>query len=65
MDGTIKRLVSDRGFGFIATSVGEDIFFHRSSVVGSAFEQLAPGQRVTFEERETPKGRRAENVRVR
>lgn len=65
MNGTIKRLVSDRGFGFIASSSGEDIFFHRSSVAGTSFEQLTIGQSVTFEEHDTPKGRRAENVRTR
>lgn len=64
MNGTIKRLVSDRGFGFIATSAGEDIFFHRSAVVGTTFEDLTSGQNVTFDELQTPKGRRAENVRA-
>ena len=42
--GTIKKLVSDRGFGFIASS-GEELFFHHSSVQGS-FESLSEGQAV-------------------
>jgi CspA family cold shock protein len=45
--GTIKKLVSDRGFGFIASS-GEELFFHHSSVEGS-FESLSEGQAVEFE----------------
>ena len=47
--GTIKRLVRDRGFGFIRDDGGQEWFFHRSSVQGS-FDQLNEGQRVTFDE---------------
>jgi len=36
-NGTIKKLVGDRGFGFIQTEDGSDIFFHRSQVEGDAF----------------------------
>lgn len=45
--GTIKKLVSDRGFGFIASS-GDELFFHHSSVQGS-FDSLSEGQSVEFE----------------
>jgi cold shock protein len=62
-EGTIKK-VSDKGFGFIATASGKDLFFHRSSVVGVAIEELREGQRVSFTEGEGPKGPRAEDVRV-
>lgn len=47
-EGTIKRLVTDRGFGFITQADGSEIFFHRSKVVGS-FESLSEGQRVSYE----------------
>ena len=47
--GTIKRLVRDRGFGFIRDDGGQEWFFHRSSVQGS-FESLNEGQRVSFDE---------------
>ena len=47
--GTIKRLVRDRGFGFIRDDGGQEWFFHRSSVQGS-FDELNEGQRVSFEE---------------
>ena len=60
--GTIKRLVRDRGFGFIRDDGGQEWFFHRSSVQGS-FDQLNEGQRVSFDEEQSPKGPRAGNVR--
>jgi CspA family cold shock protein len=60
-EGTIKRL-TDKGFGFIETSPGKDIFFHKSNVQGVRFEDLRQGQRVSFTEGMGPKGPRAENV---
>src|SRR3954466_13292389 len=60
--GTIKRLVRDRGFGFIRDDGGQEWFFHRSSVQGS-FDQLNEGQRVSFDEEPSAKGPRAGNVR--
>jgi CspA family cold shock protein len=62
-EGTIKRL-TDRGFGFIETGDGTDMFFHMSSVEGTTFEQLQEGNRVSFEIGQGPKGPRAEQVRV-
>ena len=61
--GTIKRLVRERGFGFIRDEGGQEWFFHRSSVPDS-FEQLNEGQRVSFEEEPSQKGPRAGNVRA-
>ena len=62
--GTIKRLVMDRGFGFLSGEDGKEYFFHRSSVEGS-FEALQEGQKVTFDiEASAPKGPRASRVRV-
>jgi cold shock protein len=60
--GTIKRLVRDRGFGFIRDDGGQEWFFHRSAVQGS-FDQLNEGQRVSFDEEPSAKGPRAGNVR--
>ena len=62
-EGTIKRL-TDRGFGFIDTGTGEDMFFHNSNLEDVSYEELQEGQRVTFTEGSGPKGPRAENVRV-
>jgi len=61
-EGTIKRL-TDRGFGFIDTGTGEDMFFHHSNLEGVSYEQLQEGQRVSYTEGRGPKGPRAENVR--
>lgn len=62
-EGNIKRL-TDKGFGFISTESGRDIFFHRSAVVGTSFEELQEGQRVSYSEGQGPKGPRAEDVRL-
>ena len=61
--GVIKKLVSDKGFGFIAGDGGE-LFFHHSAVEGVAFETLREGQTVEFTEGRGPKGPRAESVTV-
>lgn len=65
--GTIARINSDRGFGFIAPDGGsQDLFFHQSAVEGRGFDQLQEGQRVEFEAGTDPRnpGRsRAEQVR--
>ena len=60
--GTIKRVARDKGFGFIRDAGGQEYFFHRSSVQGS-FDSLSEGQRVSFDEEDSPKGPRAANVR--
>ncbi len=62
-EGTIKRL-TDKGFGFIDTGGGSDMFFHMSAVEDIAYDQLREGQRVSFNAGQGPKGPRAENVRV-
>lgn len=61
--GTIKRLVSDKGFGFIATDDGPEYFFHQSSCQQTSFDELREGQTVTFDVGNGPKGPRGENVR--
>jgi CspA family cold shock protein len=63
INGTIKRLVSEKGFGFVAASDGNEYFFHQSSVADGQFNQLREGQAVTFNTGQGPKGPRAENVR--
>jgi len=62
MNGTIKRLVSEKGFGFVAGQDGREYFFHQSAC--SSFESLREGQSVTFDAGQGPKGPRAENVRA-
>jgi CspA family cold shock protein len=61
-DGTVKKIVSDRGFGFIAGSDGSEYFFHRDGV--EDFDSLRGGENVTFNVESSPKGPRANQVRV-
>ena len=61
--GTIKKVVSDRGFGFIAADDGKEYFFHRSSLNSSLdFDRLFGGEKVSFDIEQSPKGPRATNV---
>ena len=60
--GTIKR-ITDKGFGFIATTDGTEYFFHQSAVTGTRFDDLREGQNVSFTVGQGPKGPRAENVK--
>lgn len=63
--GTIKRVVADRGFGFIATEGEKEYFFHRNSLEASLdFDRLVGGESVEFEVEESPKGPRANKVRA-
>ncbi len=64
MSGTIKRLVSDKGFGFVSVGEGSEYFFHQSACNSVQFDDLRECQAVTFEEGQGPKGPRAENVRL-
>ena len=61
--GTIKRLVRDKGFGFIAAGGDEEYFFHSSAVRDVRFDDLREGQAVSFDVGRGPKGPRAENVK--
>jgi cold shock protein len=62
--GTIKRLVRERGFGFILSQDGTEIFFHRSALTGEGFDSLAEGQAVEFDVEKGAKGARAANMKV-
>ena len=61
--GKIKKLVSDRGFGFIEADRG-DLFFHHSEVQEVTFEELQEGQLVQYEIGEGRKGPCATSVRI-
>jgi CspA family cold shock protein len=64
MTGKIQRIIAEKGFGFIAAADGKEYFFHSSAVAGGSFDTLYPGQEVTFDVGQGPKGPRAENVKV-
>lgn len=61
--GTIKKLVADRGFGFIVQDNGPDLFFHHSAVENRGFENLNEGDSVQFEVDENAAKPRAKSVR--
>jgi CspA family cold shock protein len=64
-NGTIKKLISDRGFGFITGEDGKDYFFHRDGLDPSLdFDRLVGGERVTFEVESNPRGPRATRVQA-
>ena len=63
MQGTIKKVVRDRGFGFIEASDGRQVFFHRSSLQRLNFDDLSEGDAVEFDVEQSEKGPRAADVR--
>jgi CspA family cold shock protein len=62
--GKIKKLVRERGFGFISDSDGREVFFHQSSLIETTFDALTEEQEVEFEVESSPKGPRAVNIRI-
>lgn len=62
--GKIKKLVRERGFGFISDTDGREVFFHQSSIVDAQFDSLKEDQGVEFEIENSPKGPRAINVHI-
>jgi CspA family cold shock protein len=65
--GTIKKVVKDKGFGFIiADDGGDEVFFHRSALSPKVyFDDLREGNEVQFDVRAGEKGRQAFNLRLR
>jgi len=65
--GTIKKIVKDKGFGFIIPDDGtEEVFFHRSKLAPKIqFDDLREGNEVQFETRPGDKGPQAFNLRLR
>ena len=47
--GTIKKLISDKGFGFIKTEEAKELFFHRNDLQGIEFSSLKEGLEVEYE----------------
>ena len=62
LKGTVKKLVSDKGFGFIKVDSGHEYFFHQSDCMD--WLGLSEGMNVKFEPKQTPKGPRASNVEL-
>jgi CspA family cold shock protein len=60
--GKIKKMVRDRGFGFIRGDDGKEVFFHRSGLNAAEYDGLSEGDSVEYVVQEGPRGARAENV---
>lgn len=64
MLGKVKNFNNGKGFGFIKTEEGKDLFFHYSELQMEGFKTVNPGQTVEFEVIETEKGLRAVNIKI-
>ena len=63
--GTVKKVIADRGFGFIAAEDAKEYFFHRDGLDASLnFDRLIGGEKVEFDVEASPKGPRANRVRA-
>ncbi|MDD2207458.1 MAG: cold-shock protein [Aminobacterium sp.] len=60
--GTVKWFNASKGYGFITTDEGKDIFVHFSAIQSDGFKTLDEGQKVSFDIVEGPKGEQAANV---
>ena len=62
MTGTVKWFNSDKGYGFISTEEGKDIFVHFSAIQTEGFKSLAEGDQVEFDVQDSDRGETAANV---
>ena len=60
--GTVKWFNNSKGYGFIASETGVDVFVHHSAIQGDGYKSLEEGQAVEFEVQQGPKGANAANV---
>ncbi|MCL4537148.1 MAG: cold-shock protein [Nitrospirae bacterium] len=61
-NGTVKWFNDSKGFGFITSEDGSDVFVHHTSIQGNGFKSLAEGDSVSFDTEKGPKGPKAINV---
>ncbi|MBU4377036.1 MAG: cold-shock protein [Candidatus Omnitrophica bacterium] len=61
--GTVKWFSNQKGYGFITTEDGKDVFVHHTSILGEGYKSLKEGQSVEFEIGQGPKGEHATNVK--
>ncbi|WP_456395582.1 cold-shock protein [Desulfurobacterium sp.] len=60
--GTVKWFDSSKGYGFITTDDGHDVFVHYTGISGEGFKTIEEGERVIFDITESDKGLKAINV---
>ena len=63
-EGTVKWFNAEKGFGFITTEEGNDLFVHFSKINKAGYKSLNEGERVSFEVEDGPKGQQASNVQA-
>lgn len=63
MQGTVKWFNSQKGFGFITTDDGKDVFVHYSGIEAGGFKTLNEGDKVSFDLTQGQKGDQAINVK--
>lgn len=61
-NGTVKWFNDAKGYGFITSEDGTDVFVHHTSIQGNGFKSLAEGEAVSFDVEKGPKGPKAVNV---
>ena len=64
VQGTVKWFNAEKGFGFITTEEGNDLFVHFSKINKAGYKSLNEGERVSFEVEDGPKGQQASNVQA-
>ena len=62
--GTVKWFNAEKGYGFVTSEAGSDVFVHYSAIQSDGFKTLQEGQEVNFEIVDGPKGPQASNVTV-
>lgn len=62
-EGKVKWFNEKKGYGFIETNEGQDVFVHYSSIEGAGFKSLSEGERVDFVVEKGTKGPQAVNVK--
>ena len=65
MTGRVKNFNKEKGYGFIKTDEGKDLFFHYSEIQMEGFKTVSPGQIVEFDLIKTNKGYQAKNVTLK
>ena len=63
MEGRVKWFDDSKGYGFIETDEGKDVFVHHKCIIGEGFKSLSEGERVSFDKEQGTKGPQAVNVK--